>query len=79
MSSIIVNNHLSIAGFARGSRRILYFCNDPSAEIRRASELRSDAARIDAERDVRGKRQRLEVHVPEVAELGVAIRESITT
>lgn len=55
-----------VAGSGRGSRRILYFCNDPSAEIRRASELRSDAARIDAERDVRGKRQRLEVHVPEV-------------
>ena len=49
--------------FARGSSRIFYFCNDPSDEIRRASDLNDATAR--AERPV-GKRQRLDVHVPEV-------------
>lgn len=51
-----------VAGSGRGSSRIFYFCNDPSDEIRRASELNDATARA----ELRGKRQRLDVHVPEV-------------
>jgi hypothetical protein len=65
INSYLMIFHMSIyhdISFARGSSRIFYFCNDPSDEIRRASELNDATARA----ELRGKRQRLDVHVPEV-------------
>lgn len=59
-----------VAGSGRGSSRIFYFCNDPSDEIRRASELTAEHATA---AEMRGKRQRLDIHVPVVRLAGAPI------